>query len=71
MTKEEAINKVLKIRPGAKVLSVDELKKCFVVSVIPKNFDENSDDLYIGGAVRVDKKTGNLSQFNPLIEESR
>lgn len=71
MTKEEAKNKVLKIRPGAKILSVDELEKCFVVSIVPKNFDEDSDDLYIGGAIRVDKKTGDISQFNPLIENSR
>ena len=71
MTKEEAKNKVLKIRPGAKILSVDELEKCFVVSTMPPDFDDNSGDLYVGGLVRVDKKTGNLSQFNPLIEDSR
>ena len=68
MTKQEAINKVLKIRPDCKIISVDEKSKCFVVSTIPKNFDINSNDLYIGGAIRVDKKTGVVGQFNPLLE---
>lgn len=71
MTKDEAVKKVLEGKPLYKAVSVDELEKCFVVCIMPKDFDENSDDLYVGGATRVDKKTGNLSQFNPLIEDSR
>jgi len=70
MTKNEAIEKVLEIRPQYKVLSVKELKNCFVVETSPKDFDDNSDDLYIGGAVRVDKKTGKMGQFNPILEDS-
>lgn len=71
MNKQEAINKVLKIRPDCEVISVDEKDKCFIVSTVPKKFDINSDNLFVGGAVRVDKKTGAISQFNPLIEDSR
>ena len=68
MTKNEAIKKVLEKRPNHKLISVDELDKCFVVSTIPKDFDETADDLYIGGALRVDKKTGIMSPFNPILE---
>lgn len=70
MTKDEAIKKVLDDKPLYKVESVEELEKCYVVCIIPKNFDNDSDDLYIGGATRVDKNTGELSQFNPILEKN-
>jgi hypothetical protein len=71
MTKEEAIKIALNLRPDRKVIKVTELEKCFVVSTVPKAFDENSGDLYIGGGIRVDKKTGKTSLYNPMLEKMR
>ena len=65
MTEQEAIKKALSTRPGHKLDTVKELDKCFVVCVVPENFDGGK---YIGGAVRVDKKTGECRLYNPMLE---
>ena len=70
MTLEEAKKIVLEKRPGSKIIKTKELDKCFVISVVPNNYNEN-DGLYIGGGVRVDKKTGKTSLFNPMLEDIR
>jgi hypothetical protein len=61
---------VLKERPGMRVLNVVELEKCFVVNVVPKDFNEK-DGMFIGGGTRVDKKTGLVQLYNPMIEDLR
>lgn len=71
MTSKEAEKKVLDARPGFKVVKTKELEKCFVVSVVPEQYDEKEDGLYIGGAMRVDKKTGKLNLYNPMLEGIR
>lgn len=71
MNSEEAKKIALDARKGMKVVNVKELKKCFVVSLVPENFDINSDDLYIGGGIRVDKKTKKTNLYNPLLENMR
>lgn len=68
MTKDEAERKALEARPRHRIIETKELKNCFVVSVLPKNYNEAEDGLYVGGAVRVDKKTGACREFNPLLE---
>ena len=61
---------VLKERPGMRVLNTVELEKCFVVNVIPNGFNEQ-DGMFIGGGTRVDKKTGLVQLYNPMIEDLR
>lgn len=61
---------VLKERPGMRVLNTVELEKCFVVNVIPNDFNEQ-DGTFIGGGTRVDKKTGLVQLYNPMIEDLR
>lgn len=65
ITAEEAKVLALKDRVGFVVLGVKELDKCFVVDTAPKAFEN---ELYISGGIRVDKKTGKCSLFNPLLE---
>lgn len=67
---KEAESIVLNKRPGMRILSTVELEKCFVVNVVPKDFDENK-DMFIGGGTRVDKKTGRVQLYNPMIEDMR
>ena len=69
MTREEAGKKALEARPGMKIDRITEHEKCFVVSLIPKEFDNNRN--YISGATRVDKKTGEVRLYNPMIENLR
>lgn len=71
MTSQEAEKKVLEARPGFRIVKTTELQKCFVVNVVPEKYNEKDDGLYIGGAMRVDKKTGDLNLYNPMIEEMR
>ncbi len=61
---------VLKERPGMRVLNTVELEKCFVVNVVPNDFNER-DGAFIGGGTRVDKKTGLVQLYNPMIEDLR
>lgn len=70
MTVEEAKKIALEHRPEHYVESVTELEKCFVVSLLPDNYSEE-DGLYIGGGIRVDKKTGKCKLFNPMLEGGR
>lgn len=66
MTKQEAIKKAMEARPNLIVESVKELDKCFVVVMAPaRNLPPLA---FIGGATRVDKKTGQISLYNPLFE---
>ena len=67
---DEAESIALKERPGMRVLNTVELEKCFVVNVVPKDFNER-DGMFIGGGTRVDKKTGLVQLYNPLIEDLR
>ncbi len=71
MDVKEAESIALKARPGMKIIKTTELEKCFVVSLVPENFDVDSDDLFIGGGTRVDKKTGKTSLYNPMLENIR
>lgn len=68
MTKEEAVEKALNARPGMKVDRITEHEKCFVISLVPKDFKKGN---YISGATRVDKKTGEVRLYNPMIENLR
>ena len=61
---------VLKERPGMRVLNTVELEKCFVVNVVPKDFNEQY-GMFFGGGTRVDKKTGLVQLYNPMIEDLR
>ena len=65
MTEHEAINIALKWRPKHKLDTIRELDKYFVVCLVPEDFKGGK---YIGGAVRVDKKTGECRLYNPMLE---
>jgi hypothetical protein len=67
---KEAESIVLKERQGMRVLNTVELEKCFVVNVVPEDFNEQ-DGMFIGGGTRVDKKTGLVQLYNPMIEDLR
>lgn len=71
MTKQEAERKALESKPNHRVIGVKELEKCFVVNVVPNNYDAEEDGVYIGGGIRVDKKTGVCKLFNPMLEGMR
>lgn len=67
---KEAESIVLKERPGMRVVKSVELDKCFVISVVPEDFNKE-DKIFIGGGTRVDKKTGLVQIYNPMIEDLR
>lgn len=67
---KEAETIALRERPGMRVLNTVELEKCFVVNVVPEDFNEK-EDMFIGGGTRVDKKTGLVQLYNPMIEDAR
>lgn len=67
MNAEEAKKIALKSRPGMTIQSISELENCFVVNLVPENYKEEY-GLFIGGATRVDKKTGKTSLYNPMLE---
>lgn len=67
---KEAETIVLRERPGMRVLNTVELEKCFVVNVVPEDFNEK-EGMFIGGGTRVDKKTGLVQLYNPMIEDMR
>lgn len=68
MTKQEAEKKIQKTFPNLDIKSVKELDQCFVFNLLPKDYDERKDGLFIGGAMRVDKKTGDINLYNPMLE---
>lgn len=68
MTRQEAIKKAMEARPNLMVEKVTELDKCFVVVLTPHS-KYVEPGAFIGGATRVDKKTGEISLYNPMLEE--
>ena len=68
MNELAAKNIVLDARPGFKVDKIVELEKCFVVSVLPPDYKPEYGS-FIGGAMRVDKETGRITLYNPMLEE--
>lgn len=66
MTKEEAEKKALEARPNNEIVETFELKDCFVVNTLPKNYSFEENGLYVGGGIRVDKKTGKIGLYNPI-----
>ena len=70
MNREEAIKKALSARPKMKVESVKEMEKCYVINMVPESYKKDS-GIYIGGGIRVDKKTGETRLYNPMIENLR
>lgn len=71
ITLSEAKKIVLEKRPHMKIVNTVELEKCFVISVVPKTYKEDTDGTYIGGGIRVDKKTGMTNLYNPFLENIR
>ena len=70
MEKEQAIKNALKSYPIEKMVvkSVKEMDDYFVVSLVPKDYKKEY-GIYIGGGIRVDKKTGVCRLYNPLTEK--
>ena len=69
-TVNEARKIVLEKLPGTRVKSEREMSDCFVINLVPIGY-RKSDGLFCGGSIRVDKKTGAISGYNPMIEKSR
>ena len=65
---DEARKIALDSRPGMKVENEFEDEKCFVINLVPESYDINKHGLFIGGSTRVDKETGEVGLYNPLIE---
>jgi len=65
---EEAKKTVLNTFPNMIVDNAVELDNCFVISLVPTNYSDKN-GLYVGGGVRVDKETGKLGTYNPMIEK--
>lgn len=70
MTKEQAIKIVEKERPGYVIKKTKEFEKCFLVVVEPEDYEESYGP-FVGGALRVDKKNGEVDLYNPMIEVFR
>ena len=66
-TIEEAREIALRARPETKVESEHELSECYVINLVPVGYKQ-SDGLFVGGPTRVDKKTGEVSVYNPMLE---
>lgn len=66
---EEAREKVLSIRNGFRVDNEFERDKFFVIVAVPNDYDLDKHGPFIGGAVKVDKATGAISVYNPLLDE--
>lgn len=65
MNIEEAKKLAVNQRPWLSVQKATEFNNYFVIVLGLKN----SKEPYIGGATRVDKKTGKCSLYNPLLED--
>ena len=66
-TIEDARRIVLEKRPGMKVESEHEMRECFVINVVPIGYTK-ANGIFVGGSTRVDKETGKVSLFNPILE---
>ena len=67
MNKQEAERKALEVRPDHIIVETIEKEKYFIVSTVPKNYTYEESGLYIGGGIRVDKETGRIGLYNPLL----
>ena len=68
---EKAKKVVLEHRPNMRVVKTVEKDNYYVVNVVPREGYSESMGMYIGGATRVDKKTGKVSIYNPMLEGIR
>lgn len=66
MTYEEAIKKVLSKHKDCKCTSVLDMKNAFVVSIEPKNW--NQEEMLLDPYFSVDKKTGKVSEWTPIMD---
>lgn len=66
MTYEEAIKKVLLKHKDCKCTSVLDMNSIFVVSIQPKNW--KSGEMLLDPYFSVDKKTGNVSEWTPIMD---
>ena len=53
--------------PGTRVESEHEMDDCFVINLVPIGY-KKSNGIFVGGSIRVDKKTGAISGYNPMTE---
>ena len=70
MDKEQAIAKVQDLNPDYKIIKVQEFEKCFNIILEPENYNEKYGP-FIGGSLRIDKKTGDIDLYNPMLEGMR
>ena len=66
-TIEDARRIVLEKRPGMRIESEHEMRDCFVINVVPIGYTK-ANGIFVGGSTRVDKETGKVSSFNPILE---
>ena len=66
-TMEEAREIVLEKIPRTRVESMNEMDDCFVINLVPIGYCK-ANGIFVGGAIRVDKKSGELSGYNPMTE---
>lgn len=62
---------VLEHRPNMRVVKTVEEDNYYVVSVVPSEGYTEKMGMFIGGATRVDKKTGKVRIYNPMLEGIR
>lgn len=62
---------VLEHRPNMRVVKAVEQDNYYVISVVPIEGYSESMGMFVGGATRVDKKTGKVSIYNPMLEGIR
>lgn len=66
MTYKDAIKKVLSKHKDCKCTSVLDMKSAFIVSIQPKNW--NQDEMLLDPYFAVDKKTGKISEWTPIMD---
>lgn len=68
VTKEKAISIAKSARRGFKILKIIERPNSYVISMAPNGYNESM-GVFCDGAVIIDKKTGELSTYNPIFDD--
>ena len=69
ITLQEAKKIAVQERPYLRVIDSSELQSEYLIILEPKDYDKTQNGIFIGGAVVVDKETGEISEYNPLLKD--
>lgn len=67
MKENNVISAIDKARPGFNINKIAERSKFYIVDLLPKGY-KKSMGIVCNAAVKVDKKTGEVTPYNPLLD---